>query len=840
MGFYQKSLIFNESFIQANSELIAKQGPKLWSYLEQLSASILSLKRITEIETMFWKYLLLGPDYKNTSWQLEHVVFDTQTRSWEEIYKENVASVEPGKYAQHKQALRNLQERSDLAQLFGARSLAFIEKKIVYIHSAKCKDKFKALAEAGFDYQGPLLSHRTLRTIDHPDSLRYGMVIALNNYDPRNARIDCLFISSEEINLYENYEKSRRYLVAIKDLVVAAIKRSQQEHILPGLGISNSQVMIGRAYTLHQFNEKHIPTKAWEKSLNDYLSIVDQKIADIKVMINSLNDPLITEEAELRDIELLKTLEFEKDYYEYVLKLGMSSTFKKNQNISILQLLLNESKNMNAKIIETENTLLVSGADPLRRRQLEQNLSAMEISKNLFNDVLFRFCEFELDIPQESIVISKNLSNSMMKELAAKKKLQGVLTAVGGLGSHVLIFARNSNIPALVGIPGIEQMINDNTTLIIDMLQNKLILNPTNTTLKEYEALRKKIDRLNELLAEDKLLPYEDKLGEPFTLSSSLDNLEQLKTINNSGSAAIGLVRTENLFYDRVTPPETAEHYMFYSTIVQSNPEAKIRTFDFGGDKNEISFINRETRINYNNNLFARQKLGRELLGVMFFAFWEAVRDNGLLHIYFPALESFADFIYYRKYYEQQKNEFVKLKNNGNDVFSEIEIGAMLETKTIDKRWRFFPDNRIFKAADFLSIGSADLACSLLEITAREKEYTIYHSLHPKVLKKIRSFKQKAAKQQKAVSVCGNIGGDLLGAFVFYQLGIRELTISSFDIPKVAALFRELDEIDQQLVRRILHAADHREVIALATGYIQRKPQLKKLFDKLMYTFPEV
>lgn len=839
MDFYKKTIIFNENFWQLNQELLLKHGPKIRNYLDQLSNNILSLKRITELETMFFKYLLLGADYKESCWQLEHAVLDTSSRTWEEIYKENVDPVAPGQYRQKKQTLANGHERSDLAGIFGANSLAFIEKKLAYVHSDKCKDKIKTLAESGFDYHESFIAHRDLGAAELTNRSGQSLFLTLSAYRPDQEKVDCLFIYSEHVNLYENYERNCKYLFAIKVAVAQAIVRSRQEYTLNGLGLNNNQVLIAKAYTLQQFNEKHITSKAWKKSLADYLNILAEKKESIFAMIASLKETQIGQDSSIFDKELLETLEFEQDLCETYLESAVLQKINKHPNISILQILLDETKKIKQSIVKARKNQLKQ-KDPSAIKQYEQSISAFEIMHNLFNEILYRFCEFELNIPKDAIVIAKNISNSMMKELAAQKKLKGVMTAVGGTGSHVLIFARNSNLPALVRLNGIEQMINNDSNLIIDMRKNQLIVNPDKETLSYYQSIKKNIDLLNSMINSEKNDPFENILKEPFRLHSSLDNLEQLNSINTSGSQTIGLVRTENMYYERAYPPELDEHLDFYKNIVQKNPRAKIRTFDFSGDKNDIAFLKKESDQPYRNTEFARSADGQKMLYIQFLGFLQTAAAHGLLHIFFPALDNFADFQYYKTHFEQKREEFLTANPNLLKSIAAIQVGAMLESKTINKKYKLLPDNRIFASADFFSIGSADLACSVLGITDRENKYTIYHSLHPRVLKKMLDFKKQADKQNKTLSICGNIGGDLLGAFIFYHLGLRDLTISAFDIPKIAYLYRRLGESDKDYVKTLKRSHSLKEVINLTKKYILKNSFLSSIFTKLMYKFPEL
>jgi phosphocarrier protein FPr len=66
-------------------------------------------------------------------------------------------------------------------------------------------------------------------------------------------------------------------------------------------------------------------------------------------------------------------------------------------------------------------------------------------------------------------------------------------------------------------------------------------------------------------------------------------------------------------------------------------------------------------------------------------------------------------------------------------------------------------------------------------------------SLHPCVLRLIKSTVEGAARHGRWVGVCGGIAGDPFGAAVLTGLGVNELSMTPRDVPGVKARIRGTD-----------------------------------------------
>lgn len=812
--FNLKLLDLTAKIADNNNDLYQKFGPKINKYLYALQHETLSKQRIIEIETKLLKYFLLGVNYKKNPWELEHTTlsFENGKTTWEQVFHEESSVKQGNDFIQEKQAL----ERKSLSRvhIFGKRSVDFLRDKLSFVHSPECKNKADYLFQHGFDLSPDrkFISHANF-DIDNQQHHGRAIFLTLGNYSLETEKIDCLFISS--LNILINYEMNRPVIFAVKDLVQAALLRSNKPAEYSGIGLINNKIFIGPAFVVQGFSEKYVTAKAKQKSLADFEKVVNHKIKELEFEIEAIDQ-------NMQDV--VDVLMAELMFFESTVKNDYIKKLRNESNLSVIFFLMDEYKKQQ-ETIDGFNKDLKNAKTKTERQSLEQLVDGFKIMHLVFTDLLFEFCEYELKIPPDSAIVMRDISNSMMKNLINNKKLGALVTGSGGKKSHVLICARNSNIPAIVGIEDIDAKISTGDLVIVDQKRNLVFKNPPKETLKKYQKELERYQKIETMTKTEKDEPYLNSINENFFLNGSLDNDIQLDYLQDSGCRKIGLVRSEYEFFDKSTPPTFDDHLRYYTLIAKKSPGAIIRTFDFMGDKGELAYLNIETFKNYNNNAFVKTAPGHEMLSTQLRAIIEVVAKGGNFKILFPYCESAEDFAYYEKCLKQ---EIMKMISDNKDNFeiikrlSNIQYGLMIETAGILKF-------KSFKTLDLLlSIGSADLACALLKLN-RELEYELYHSIHPKVLK---TYAEYGPFQP---SVCGNIGGDIFGAFILYHLGIRNLTISIFDIPKIAYLFRRLGASDQEFAAALLAAKDHEEVIQLTYEYIRRKKEISKIFADLGY-----
>ena len=96
------------------------------------------------------------------------------------------------------------------------------------------------------------------------------------------------------------------------------------------------------------------------------------------------------------------------------------------------------------------------------------------------------------ELSEKSIVIAYDLAPSDTA-MMHKGRVIGFATDIGGRTSHTAIMAKSLEIPAVVGLENVTDLVNNGDTLILDGIHGVVIVNPNKRFIDKYE--KEKRDR---------------------------------------------------------------------------------------------------------------------------------------------------------------------------------------------------------------------------------------------------------------------------------------------------------------------------------------------------------
>jgi phosphotransferase system enzyme I (PtsI) len=118
----------------------------------------------------------------------------------------------------------------------------------------------------------------------------------------------------------------------------------------------------------------------------------------------------------------------------------------------------------------------------------------------------------------------------------------------------------------------------------------------------------------------------------------------------------------------------------------------------------------------------------------------------------------------------------------------DLEIGVMIETPSAVWLADVFS-----RHSRFLSIGSNDLTQYTLAMDRdNERLAHLYEPLNPAVLRSIHHTVEAGHAAGRWVGICGEMAGDPRTAILLLGLGVDELSMSPFDLPRVKAAIRSV------------------------------------------------
>jgi phosphotransferase system enzyme I (PtsI) len=304
------------------------------------------------------------------------------------------------------------------------------------------------------------------------------------------------------------------------------------------------------------------------------------------------------------------------------------------------------------------------------------------------------------------------------------------------------------------------------------------------------------------------------KDGKLVELSANIELPAEVEHVLLSGAAGIGLYRTEFFYLDRPHLPSEEEQFEAYAEVaerLQPRPVI-IRTMDLGGDK-VASYLGATKEANpflgWRGIRFAlhHPAMFRTQLRAIYRA---GVRGN--LRMMFPMVTTCSELDDALAMCADVREE---LKREGASFDPDLEIGMMVETPSA-----VFAADLMARRVRFFSIGSNDLIQYTLAMDrGNERIAHLYEPLEPAILRAVDQTVRAGHAADIWVGLCGEMAGDPRVAVLLVGLGLDELSVSPFDVPRVKAALAAVDCTRAQTIARhcltLSCAPDIREYLRL-------------------------
>ena len=378
------------------------------------------------------------------------------------------------------------------------------------------------------------------------------------------------------------------------------------------------------------------------------------------------------------------------------------------------------------------------------------------------------------------------------------------VTDVGGATSHTAILARSLNIPSIVALQRARDLINDGELIIVDGDLGVVIVSPSKEILAEYRLRQEQWELEQQKLQLIKTTKAVTIDGTAIELHANIEVPEDITAVKASGATGIGLYRTEFLFMNRRDMPDEEEQFVAYKTVAEAMKGAPvtIRTLDLGADKQ----MNPDTVVNCANPALGLRAIRLCLSEPQIFhtqlrALLRA-SHYGNIKILIPMLCTLAELRQTKVLLERAK---VSLRKEKVPFDESIALGGMIEIPAAAINAEAFASE-----LDFLSIGTNDLIQYTLAIDRTDDAVAhLYNPLHPSVLKLISITIKAGAKLGKAVSVCGEMAGDVKLTKLLIGMGLRQLSMHPSHILSIKqqVLHSQMNQLNQQ-ARKVLGLTD--------------------------------
>lgn len=386
----------------------------------------------------------------------------------------------------------------------------------------------------------------------------------------------------------------------------------------------------------------------------------------------------------------------------------------------------------------------------------------------------------------ESVLVAHDLPPSQTT-LLIKDHVIALVLEKGGPTSHTAIMAKALEIPAVVGVSYVTNFLETGSQIIVDGLDGRIVVNPTEETRARYERERDKLNAFERELEQLRDLPGETLDGYTIEIRANVELPEEVEHVGQHGASGVGLFRTEFIFLNRTHPMTEDEQFEIYRRVTSTlAPQSVvIRTLDVGGDK----FFSR-VQIAAELNPFMGQRAVRLCLQhpeIFRQQIRAALRASafGKARLLIPMISGLEEFLEVKKHIHNAKQE---LRREKIAFDPKIEVGAMIEVPSAA-----LVADTLARECDFFSIGTNDLIqYSLAVDRGNESVAYLYEPLHPAITRLLRMVIKAAHDGGIPVAVCGEVAADPMMAVVLLGLGVDELSMSAVSVAPVKKLIRSI------------------------------------------------
>jgi phosphotransferase system enzyme I (PtsI) len=387
----------------------------------------------------------------------------------------------------------------------------------------------------------------------------------------------------------------------------------------------------------------------------------------------------------------------------------------------------------------------------------------------------------------DAIVLADDLTPAETV-LLQHQGISAFATEYGGPLSHTAILARSVQLPAVVGVHGMQRYLQDGDIIILDGLHGVLIADPDENILEHYRLRQVQEERRRSELAALVHTPAVTLDQRPISLMANIELPEDIEVVVREKTQGVGLYRTEFLFMNRREPPDEEEQYRCYLGVIEAlnGKPLTIRTLDMGADKQVDGAV----------------KLGpcggNPALGLR--AIRLCLKDPGLfcpqlrailrasaqgpVRMMIPMLSSTHELQQVLNLVEEAKRALLR---QGTAYDPHIRIGGMIEVPAAALSAAAFS-----RRLDFLSIGTNDLIQYTLAIDRVDDEVNyLYDPLHPAVLSLIRMVIEAGQRAGIPVAMCGEMAGDPRYTRLLLGMGLTEFSMHPSALQEVKSVINQ-------------------------------------------------
>lgn len=382
-------------------------------------------------------------------------------------------------------------------------------------------------------------------------------------------------------------------------------------------------------------------------------------------------------------------------------------------------------------------------------------------------------------IPDNCVLVTTRLLPSDTIFLAGRP-IAAVLLQYGNSGSHAALFARETGLPAITGIPELFANVVDNSWALVDADNGLVTIRPSADDRAVFQEQIKTKARIFETARVHAQRPAVTEDGVSISVVANVGCREDVKKAMRNGADGIGLYRIEQAYLGRSVPPNEEELLSEMREILAAakGHSICIRLLDIGADK-PLPFLGFMAETN--------PALGRrgirllmeypELLSTQLAAIL-ALSGEFDISVLIPMVTLPGDVLIVKK-------ELIRLAEQ-MELSHLPPIGAMIETPAAA-----LSAQTIARHVDFLSFGANDLTQYTFAADRDNAAVEQYFNDASDAIFRLLQLARDDVPEMP-LSLCGELAGRPEHIPRLLQSGIRTLSVAPPLIPQIKQAIRNV------------------------------------------------